>query len=69
MNVSARWVATCQEGSTTWRTYWALRVSAPKRHPRTDEFIQVGSVDMLVAHCANGVEPLLVRTIPQDVWP
>ena len=68
MDVMGARVAARQKRGPAGRADRALSIGAGKSHPLLAEGVEIRGMDVRVAQCVNGVIPLLVAAIPQNVW-
>ncbi len=61
-------VAARQKRGPAGRADRALGIGAGKSHPLFAKGVEIRGMDVRVAQCVNGVIPLLVGAIPQNVW-
>ena len=62
------WVAPRQETGTRGGTYLTLRVGTLERHAACTKPVKRGRRYRALTKCADGIESLLIRAVPQSVW-
>lgn len=66
--VRATRVQARHETRSTGCADWALAISLSERNPCFDQGINGWCPDIWISERANGVEALLIRAIPQNIW-